>query len=77
MTLIDFYYCGHIRIIESGTLFRFIYSVHFLFAYQIVEYIIYKWYGLNGVGLYEYDGVKLLVFSIIFTILCPLFIIDW
>ena len=34
MTLIDFYYCGHICIVESGTLFRFVYSMHFLFVYQ-------------------------------------------
>ena len=34
MTLINFYYCGHICVIESGTLFKFVYSVHFLFVYQ-------------------------------------------
>ena len=68
MTLIYFYYCGHICIIESGTLFRFVYSVHFLFVYQnCSKYNIYRWYGLNGVNLHEYDGVKLSVFSIIFT----------
>ena len=33
----------------------------------VVNIIIYKWYGLNGVNLHEYDGVKLSVFSIIFT----------